>query len=161
MTFGWAARRAKFAVLAVTALLFGGLCWCSVIMRNVDRCIVHGMNASSVLRAYAKDHAGRLPSSLNELVQTGYLRCDNDGQLHAVEEKVGFHGSVDGISLFDVAWGATPDQTDENGYSPARYRFLVVPAEGSPCKPDWCQDLSAQVAEAMRKAARRPQSAPE
>lgn len=161
MIIGWTARRTRFTVLAITALLIGGLCWCSVKMRKVDRCIVHGMILSSVLQAYAKDHAGQLPSSLNELVQTGYLRCENNGQLRVAAEKVNFHGPFEGVSLFDVAWGATPDQADEKGYMRVQGRLLVIPAQGSPCKLNWCEGISEQVAGMMIAATHSPQSAPE
>lgn len=157
MTLTWTSRRTKVTALAVAALLLGGLCWFSITVRNADRCIVSSMQMSSVLKAYAKDHQGRLPSSLNELIETGYLRCDNDGVLREVQNKVGSSNRFHGASFFDVAWGITADQIDANGYLPAHNRFLIVPAADSPCSAGWCEGTSKQVAEAMKAAARAPQ----
>jgi hypothetical protein len=113
------------------------------------------MQMSSVLKAYAKDHQGRLPSSLNELIETGYLRCDNNGALREVQDKVGSSSYFHGASFFDVAWGITADQIDENGYLRDRDRFLITPAEGSPCSAAWCEGTSKQVAEVMKAASYR------
>ncbi len=159
MALVWTSRLTKLTALAIAAMLIGGLCWFSITVRNADRCIVHSMLVSSVLKAYAKDHQGWLPSSLNELIETGYIRCDNGGELCGIEAKVGFQGQFE-VSLFGIAWGATADQTNENGYMSARGRYLIVPAQGSPCELTWCEGTSKQVAQAMKSAAPSAQSRP-
>lgn len=149
----WTRRRIVLAVLVPIACVMGGLRWVSVKMRNLDLCVCHGASTWGLLQAYTKDHAGRLPSSLNELIETGYLRCQNDGTLSFTEDKIGCAARFDSAPLFDITWGITPEQIEQNGYVPSRNRFIVVPAAGSPCQPDWCAGTSENVAKAMKAAA--------
>ena len=116
---------------------------------------------SQLLADYAGSNGGRLPRSLNQLIQTGDLWCTNKGQLQVrkVSAMLILKDLTLDVSDLEVAWGATADQVDASGYVPSMGRFLISSGGSADESP---YGNSAKLAKTMKAAAAasRPASGP-
>ncbi len=113
---------------------------------------------SQLLADYAGSNGGRLPRSLNQLIQTGDLWCTNKGQLQVrkVSAMLVLKDLTLDVSDLEVAWGATADQVNASGYVPAMGKFLISSGGSADESP---YGNSARLARTMKTAAAASQPA--
>jgi hypothetical protein len=134
------------ALVVILSVALTGL-WLVSMQSKPGRAMALGVAYQAAFATYAKEHGGRLPSSIRAgnfrrfVYHRGASEAEMEKRLKEFE------------AYYDLAWGTEASEVDANGFIASRQRFLFQPTANSPVSIENCRGMSQNLALRMMQIA--------